>query len=349
MAEDTRSQTFDSTTDGIEASDPFEGLSEAEKLKRLIATEQYVFSDTWLYCLRGLIILLDIIVIPRAITFLLASVGKEIGVIGGLYYFAIIFCCVFSIEIFAFDNCKRRAEKELQAQVNRQIDEQLQSCLSEADALTITEKVNFKWVAIRLLLNEAAIYIVTFICLSAVVIFCSGFDNLMRDLTTPAWSNFLIFPVLALTLLLSLVPIVLILCCWSGSSLTFDKRGISGEVYNGFNGSQNVIGYYSDKRKDGTVISYYYDVDTNSEPNYIKWHNFKCFSVHGNCLVLWQKEEMRANFLTKLYIKLGWNVCLNQYPLRIIGTPTELTELKYMLTKLMPCCYNLWPGEKAVL
>lgn len=332
-----------------DSSDPFEGLSKAEKLEHLIVMEKFMFSDTWLYCLRGAAVLLDIIIIPWAFKAICAIGGKDLGPIGALYFIAICFCFVFSSVVFDLENCKQRAEKKLQAEEERKAEAKLQNRLSEIDALTITNKVTFKRVTIRLLFCVGPIFALTAITFGLGIVITDSFGSLMRDVCTPGWGNFFIFPVSVMTAMFSMVPVIKTLFAWNGSCLTFDKSGIRGEVYNTFDGVQDVTDYYANKTKDGSIVERHYDINVETQPHSIKWKNFKCFSVHHNCLVLWQKEQVKAGLLTKLYIKFGWDVSLNQCPLRIIGTSVELAELKYMMSKIMPCCHNFWPREKAII
>lgn len=332
-----------------DGSDPFEGLSDAEKLEHLIDMEKLLFSDTWLYCLRGLMLLVDIFAIPWAFK-ARCAIGDKDTPIGAFYVIVLILCCVASYYLFTCDNCRQRAEKKLQAEKDQKFEAELQHRLSKVGTLTITDKVSSKRVAIRLLLCVGSVFVFSAVVFGLVIGMMDGFDSLMRDMCAPGWKNFFVFPVLGLAVPLSIPVFCKTLFTWNGSCLTFNKLGISGEVYNAFEGAQNVIDYYADKSENAKrIIKRYYDVNTESRPNCIKWTNFRCFSVHRNCIVLWQKDQMKAGILAKLYVKFGWNVCLNQYPLRILGTPAELPELKHMLGQIMPSCQNFLPGEKAVL
>ena len=332
-----------------DGSDPFAGVSEKEKLKVLLTIEKMIFSDTLLYCLRGLMLLVDIFAIPWAFKAGCATAGKDTPM-GAFYMIVLIACCVASYSLFTCDNCRQRAEKKLQAEKDQKFETELQNRLSKVGTLTITDKVTFKRVAIRLLVYVGSVVAFSAVVFGLVIGMMDGFDSLMRDMCAPGWKNFFVFPVLCLAVPLSIPVFCKTLFTWNGSCLTFNKSGISGEAYNAFEGKQDAIDYYADKNeRTNHIIERYYDINTKSQPNCIKWKNFKCFSVHRNCLVLWQKEQMKAGILTKLYVKFGWNVCLNQYPLRILGTPAELSELKHMLNRIMPYCRNFLPGEKAIL
>lgn len=333
--------------DGI---DPFEGVSEEEKRKVLLTIEQITFSDTSLYCLRGAAVLLDILIFTWVFNSVGAAGGcKGVGPMGALYLLAIVFCCLVSCTAFELKNCKQRVEEQLQAEKEQKAEAELQKRLSGIGTLTITDKVASKRVAARLLLYVGSIFALSIIIFGLGIGLTDSFDSLMRDICAPGWKNFFVFPV-SMAVFMSMGPICLVVFAWQGSCLTFNKAGISGEVYNAFQKAENVIDYCAEKnRKTGHIIKRYYDIDIESQPNCIKWTNFKCFSVHRNCIVLWQKEHMQASFLAKLYVKLGWNLCLNQYPLRILGTPAELSELKHMLGQIIPSCCNFLPGEKAIL
>lgn len=332
-----------------DGSDPFEGVSEEEKLKALLTIEQIKFSDTLLYCLRGLIVLVDIFVIPWAIKAGCAIGGKDAGPISAVYGLALVFCCVATYELFTCKNCKQRVEEKLQAEKDQKAEAELTHRLSGIGTFTITDKVTSKRVAERMLICVGFVFVLVSVSIGGGIVITDSFSRLVRDIFTLGWENFFVFPAF-LTALLSIGPICLVLFAWQGSCLTFKKSGISGEFYNAFQKAENVIDYRADKNKNtGHIIKRYYDINSKSLPNCIKWTNFKCFSVHRNCIVLWQKEQMHDSFGVRLFVKFNWDTCYNQHPLRIMGTPAELAELKHMLSRIMPCCHNFLPGEKAIL
>lgn len=333
-----------------DGSDPFAGVSEKEKLKVLLTIEKMIFSDTLLYCLRGAAVLLDILILPWVFKSIGATGGKDVGPMGALYLLAIVFCFLISYTAFELKNCKQRVEEKLQAEKEQKAEAELARRLSGIDVLTITDKVTFKRVAARSLLYVGSVFALIIVLIGGGIAITDGFSKLVRDLfSIQEWIDFFVYPVF-LAAFMSLGSLCLVVFAWQGSCLTFNKSGISGEVYNAFQKAENVIDYCAEKnRKTGHIIERYYDINTESQPNCIKWSNFKCFSVHRNCIVLWQKEQMQGGFLTKLYVRFGWNLCLNQYPLRILGTPAELAELKHMLSQVMPYCRNFLPGEKAIL
>lgn len=326
--------------------DPFEGLNEARRIECLVDFENFMLSDTWLYSIRAAVILLDIVVLLLGFKAICATGAKGGGVVIPICLFAVIFCFVITSVVFSIGNCKQRVEERLQAEAKCKAETELQDRLSQVVALTITDKVNFKLVLTRLLFCIVFVFILTSIFGIGVLIMYDGFDGFMRSLCTPFEC---LTTIIFVTLGASIVPICKILFNWHGSCLTFNEFGISGQVYGAFNYTQDVTGYYGEKTRSGEVIRPYYDINTDSQPHSIKWINFKCFSVHRNCLVLWQKEPIKADFLTKLYIKLGLNICLNQYPLRIVGKPAELAELKLILARIMPCKHNIFSGERAIL